>query len=419
MPWMRIMGAGMVKMKVLISLLVLIVALPFIVNIPDTQLLEKARNIIVAQPQHIGPEKDNGFYALLGFEAPVGKDIHEAGKDVSRVYSLSQSAKPPSFEFSLHRNRAPGPNVGRSSDVPRCIPEKDECLPYYSEKRALLTKLVDDNEVLLERYRSLNRYSSFQDTTKPAPWSPQIGVESGIFAGHLLTAGQAAILYSKGSVGEAFRLVVADIGLWRKILAGASDLPCKTYSLLALQLDYTLLGEMIDKAASRDKAFSIAENEGLLAPLSDKERSTDIVWDRQLQSLAWSLTNNRWPSKSGGGRQANISFLERFFCKRNATLNEAYNLFNLLKTMSVVEPAEVENIRVAFSNRLRSIAGFSPRLLYNPFGKRFLSSSFDERAGTLWNRDIHRLDQLIDRIRGKVKNRETRADERALTPAGA
>lgn len=412
---MRIMGAGMVK--VLIGFAVLIVVITFIVNIPDAPLLEKARNIIVAQPQHIGPEKDNGFYALLGFEAPVGKDIHEAGKDVSRVYSLSQSAKPPSFEFSLHRNRAPGPNVVRSSDVPRCIPEKDECLPYYSEKRALLTKLVDDNEVLLERYRSLNRYSSFQDTTKPAPWSPQIGVESGIFAGHLLTAGQAAILYSKGSRRAAVRLVVADIRLWRKILAGASDLPCKTYSLLALQLDYTLLGEMLDKSTSRDKAFPMVEEEELLAPLSAKERSTDMVWDRQLQSLAWSLINNRWPFESVG--QANISFLERFFCKHNATLNEAHSLFHLLKTMSVVEPAEVENIREAFSNQLGKIAAFSPRILYNPFGKRFLSSSFDERAGTIWNRDIHRLDQLIDRIRGKVKNRETRADERDLTPGGA
>ena len=99
-----------------------------------------------------------------------------------------------------------------------------------------------------------------------------------------------------------------------------------------------------------------------------------------------------------------MSFLDRWFCKSNATLNDAYAMFHLLKKLSTAEPDRVENAREDFSQRLGKIAKLSPYSLYNPLGKKFVSSSFDERAGVYWNRDIHSLDQLISGIRVKVEN---------------
>lgn len=389
-------------MRAAIGLVVFILVLPFIVNIPDAKLLDEARNIIVSPPQPLSPQEGNGFYALLGFEAPKGKDIYEVGKDAFAAYVRSQSGKTPSFEFSLREMMAPSPKMPAPDFIPNCVPEKGECLRYYSENEVPMLRLLEENELLLGRYRSLKKYAYFRDITKPAPWAPQIKVERGIFAGHLLAAGQAAILYRKGSREEAFRLLAGDIGLWRKLLAGASDLPCKTYSLLALRLDYSLLSEMVDKISKdKVKAASMIPDE-LLASLSVEERSTSMVWDNQFRALAWSLSNNRWPVEPG--HDAKMSFLERFFCKSNATLNEAYGMFHLLKDMSTVDPAEAENLGEAFSRRLGQKAKLSPYQLYNPLGKRFISSSFDDRTGVYWNRSIHSLDQLISQIRGKAKS---------------
>jgi len=199
---------------------------------------------------------------------------------------------------------------------------------------------------------------------------------------------------------EALQLLAKDISLWRKLLPGATELPGKTYSLLALRLNYSLLGEMFDKI-SKDKAAGIIQNE-LLAPLSIKERSTDMVWDRSFRALAWSLSNNRWPYESE--QDANISLLKRALIKRNATLNDAHEMFDLLKKLSTIEPDKVENLRKAFSQRLGEFSRLSLHKLYNPLGKQFIASSFDERAGVYWNRDIHALDQLISLVRDKVKN---------------
>jgi len=141
-------------------------------------------------------------------------------------------------------------------------------------------------------------------------------------------------------------------------------------------------------------------NWDVIAPLTPEEISTDVVWDRQFRALAWSLSKNRWPFDSD--QKELMSFLERWFCKSNATLNDAYAMFHLLKELSTVKPDKVESVRGAFSQRLGENAKLNPQKLYNPLGKIFISTSFDDRAGVYWNRDIHSLDQLISRTRDKI-----------------
>ena len=74
-------------MKKAIGLVVIILILPFIINIPDVRLRAEAEKIISSSPEAIKPQTNNGFYALLGFETPMGRDIYEAGKAVCAAYS--------------------------------------------------------------------------------------------------------------------------------------------------------------------------------------------------------------------------------------------------------------------------------------------------------------------------------------------
>jgi len=387
-------------MKKAIGLVVFVFIMPFIVNMPDEKLRDEAEKIISSQPKPLTPQTDNGFYALLGFEAPKGKGIYQAGKDMSDAYADSQEDRPAGM------GSRPREMIGLSQEmpdmdlIPKCIPEKQACLRYYSEKEEQLLRFLETCDSLLERYGSLKKYAFFQDMTKPGSSAQQMSLERGVFAGHLLTVAHAAHLFNRGNHGEAIQLLVSDIGLWRRILAGASDLSIKTSALLSLRLSHHLLDEMLQKQ-SKEVAAALIESP-ILASLSMEEKSTSLVWNRHFRELAWSLINNRWPPESEGEEE--MSFLERSFTKTNATLNEAYALFFLLEKLSTVEPEKVEDLRVTFSQRLEQVSKLSLRKLYNPLGKAFIASSFDERVGVYWNRDIHSLDRLITRVRSKVEH---------------
>jgi hypothetical protein len=157
---------------------------------------------------------------------------------------------------------------------------------------------------------------------------------------------------------------------------------------------------MLDKLSVREASVMVSRD--VIAPLTPEEISTDMVWDRHFRALAWSFSNNRWPF--GSLQEANMSFFDKWFCKPNATLNDAYALFQLLKELSTVEPGKVEIAREAFSQQLGEIAKLSPYKLYNPIGKIFVSTAFDDRAGVYWNRDINSLDRLISQTRIKAEN---------------
>lgn len=389
------------QVKKIILIVVALIILPFIINIPDETLNNDAQKLLDANAVPIEPQSGNGFFAVLGFEAPENKDIYEVGREAFFAYTESQQDIPPRLELSLQEFVGSSAEMPGRGQVPEYSPEKKQaCLDFYTEKKDELDRLREDNGLLLARYNSLNDYNFFQNIAKPAPWAPVVRMEGPIFAGHLLTAANAAILFNQGRHTEAVRILDSNIILWRKLLAGASDLPGKTYALLALRLNYSLLEEMLDKL-STDEA-SVIMNRDVIAPLTPEEISTDVVWDRHFQALAWSLSNNLWPFESS--QEANMSFLDRWFCKSNATLNDAYSMFHLLKKLSTVEPDKVEIVREDFSERLGGIAKLSPYKLYNPLGKNFVSSTFDYRAGVYWNRDIHSLDKLISRARVRVTN---------------
>jgi len=386
-------------MKKIIGIVIFVLILPSIINIPDETLSDEAKKLIDAIPASQNPNPDNGFYALLGFEAPAGKDIFEAGTQAAIAYSDSQNSDPPRFEYSLREVIGTPAKMPGRSGIPECFPDKEKsCLDYYVGKKPQLERLLKDNTLLIERYEGLNKYTIFQDTMKPAPWAPLVRLEGPIFAGHLLTVANATILIIEGSSKEALRILVSDIVLWRKLLAGASDLPGKTYAFLALRLTYSLLEEMLGRI-SKDEA-SIIFDRNVLADLTSREISTDGVWNRHFQALSWSLSNDRWPFESGP--EAQMSFLNRWFTKSNATLNDAYETFLLVKMLSIADPDKVENLHESFSNHLKEISKINLSNLYNPLGKLFVSTSFDDRAAFHWNQNIHSLDQLIHRIRSKM-----------------
>lgn len=386
-------------MKKILVILFFILILPFIINIPDESLTKDAQTLINDIPHSQKPMTDNGFYALIGFEAAVGKDIYEAGKQAYTAYARSQDNVPPDYEFSIETVIGPRPELPEPNLIPRCKPEKHDCLDFYFQKEETLLYLMLQNALLLERYESLNKFTFFQNDFKPTPWTPLIRLEKAILSGHLLTVGKASVLFNKNNYKEAFELLLTDIALWRKLLTGASDLPGKIYSSLALRMNYSLLEEMLDKLPSGETYMTM--NRDVIAPLTTEEISTDLIWDRRFRELAWSLSNNLWPYEYE--QEANMSFLERWFCKSNATLNDAYDMFYLLKQLSTVEPDKIEDVRKIFSQHLAKTAKLNLQKIYNPLGKNFVSVSFDDRAGTNWNKDIRSLDELIGRIRDKVE----------------
>ena len=89
-------------MKTAIGLVIFILILPFVVNIPDAQLGDDAQKLLNVQTAPLKPRTDNGFYALLGLEARLGKNIYEAG-NLNYTYTIRDAEPTVHLYFALKR----------------------------------------------------------------------------------------------------------------------------------------------------------------------------------------------------------------------------------------------------------------------------------------------------------------------------
>ncbi len=381
--------------KIILAVLSGLLLLPFAVNITDEELESGPNKILNSSQPSMTSTNENGYFALLGFEAPVGKDIVEAGKRVYFAYSNSQVGESPQAALSLEAAAGPSPYMIRPHEIPRCSSDQSGCLEMYLGKQRQVEDLLSENALLLDRYRSLYDYSIFQDLSTPAPWAPKVNLGGAIYGGHNLILAETALLFNGKEEDKALQSLVTDALLWRKILTGVVDIQGKDYALSALQSNYQLLNEMIAALPAGEAKRSIDSR--ILQPLSHQEKSQDLAWDREFISLAVSLHHQQWPHKEP--EEAGISILENYFLKQKATLNDAYEMFQIMKRIAPMTPEDYKRNRDGtFQKRLEEARLIRFNLLYNPLGKRFVAKMFYKGAVDVWNRRINELNEMIRRI---------------------
>jgi len=110
------------------------------------------------------PAERNGFFALLGLDAPAGQDPAEAGRRRWAAGSTASTAPP---EAGALRWPAPGPDDPASSW--HCRADAQDCLARWSEQAAALQALMREHAVLGERCEALASPGFAIDELRPEP----------------------------------------------------------------------------------------------------------------------------------------------------------------------------------------------------------------------------------------------------------
>lgn len=355
----------------------LLVALAFAINWRDEPLTPQARALLAPPPNPLKPD-DNIYLAMAGFTAPSGASMIAAGQSRIGLYNehLDAVLHDPSAQavdsLTLNDPRALS-FQGQANFVQPLSGSLWEEVPAH---RAQIEALTVQNGELYERYLALDRLSGYYETARPSWLAPHIFVPTGV---RFLFLENTVLRLRAGSVREqraALDELIADVGLWRRVLTGEGPLIAKMLALAYLESDYLVLADMIaDPHSAVPLGPDDADNAAPLFALKDFDLASAFAAEFRLQAAVLEQTDYLYtigwspePARTGAPRRWTDrlgSEVSSHFLKLNATVNLFAQQAQRLMAIRPGPGVAAANKKLADS----SLSAWSLIGAYNPIGK--------------------------------------------------
>ncbi len=228
----------------IVALGVLAFAALWLVNLHDEPLGEQAR-AMRQPPAHRLPDEQNLYLAFMGAHAPAGvvPTIAGAARVAAVNRELERLALDPDPHFSPPDDDPAA--VAFEGKVPVCGRIDDACWRDAPGQATALAALLAANREPVARYRALWTLPGYEDTSVPdlmlsgGATIPAFGDE----ARKWVIADLAVRLRSSPPAGQAdaLRDLMADLAMWRRVLAGSGNLIASMVALARVHADEQLL----------------------------------------------------------------------------------------------------------------------------------------------------------------------------------
>lgn len=264
----------------------LLFALVFAINWRDEPLTPQARALLAPPPNPLKPD-DNIYLAMAGFTAPSGTSVIAAGQARIGHYNehLEAVLHDPSAQaidsLTLQDPHALG-FQGQAEFVQPLSGSLWEEVPPHREQ---IEALAVENGELYQRYLALYRLPGYFETARPSYLAPAIFVPTEVRYLFL----EATVLRLRGGGAREQRAalddLIADIGLWRRVLTGQGLLISKMLALAYLESDYLVLGDMIaDPHSTVPSGPDDADNAAPLFALRDFDLGSAFAAEFRVQA---------------------------------------------------------------------------------------------------------------------------------------
>lgn len=252
---------------VMLSILVLLV----LINAFDEKVAPEVEQLVSA-PLATVPQSENAYFALFGFQAPSGEDMHVRGVEMVAVYEKAIQADPnsqaiPSPDTMLGEKRLQF--VGNDKDLCRSSLDTNHCVAYYIGRSADTTRILADNKLMLDRYLQLTGYPHFQEILPPVVATPMVHI-SPMRTAHQLLLAKIAMYVKNGATSGALAMIRRDTVFQRRIAAESTTMIGKLSAFSLLSADMRALSEIISMQKLTPADIAVANN--ILQPLTDQER---------------------------------------------------------------------------------------------------------------------------------------------------
>ncbi len=400
-------------------ILAILVLLP-VINAFDEKIAPEVAGLGSVPPAPIA-QGENAYFALFGFQAPSGEDMHARGVKMVAEYEKIIHADPnsqtiPSPDAMLGEKRLQF--IGGDKDLCRNSPDPHKCLAYYLGRSADTVRVLADNKLMLDRYLRLTGYPHFQETLPPVTATPVILSSSPMRTAHQLLLAKIAMYVKSGKTSDALAMIRRDTVFLRRIAAEGNTLLGKLIAFSFLSADMRALSEIISMQKLTPADIAVANN--ILRPLSEQERSLarafqfEARYNRNLLSTmardgnASILQGPSDPTKSDVpgvvGRWGQPLF--RLFFKPNATFNIAGKTFIDVIALDAMKGPDymvrLKERRGLTAERERSRIRLD--MVYNPVGKFIVDAALPGFYG--YSSRGHNLDGLVRLVALKVLLKE-------------
>ena len=352
-------------------------ALVFAINWRDEPFTPRARALLAAPANSLRPD-DNIYLAMAGFSAPSGASVFTTGESRIEHYNehLEAVLHDPSAQ-ALDSLTLKDPHAlefqGQAEFVQPLTGSLWEQVPPHRSEIEALTVL---NGELFERYLALERLPGYFETARPSYLAPAVFVPTEV---RYLFLEEAVLRLRGASAREqrsALDQLIADVGLWRRVLTGQGLLISKMLALAYLESDYLVLADMIaDPHSAIPLGPEDADNAAPLFALRDfdlgpafaaefRVQASLLEQTQYLYTIGWTPAAARtgaprlWTDRLG-------SEISAHFFKLNATVNLFAQQAERLMALAPGPGVAAADKKLADS----SLSAWSLLGAYNPIGR--------------------------------------------------
>ena len=385
---------------VLLSLLMLVPVVFFAVNWADEELSPEGQALLRGPAARVA-DADNGYFVLLGMDAPADANALEAGRKVQATRERMYQEDPLRQSFA-----SPGlpPVAGTSPDLGfekvRCAMQGGNCVGRYLASAVLVREQLQVHAVALGRYRQMMGLAGYEERTIPSPFAPLLNYEVLSRAAELQLAG-AVLDIREGREQEGLATLAAEITYHRRLLATAGLLT-RMVSAALLRRDFRVLSEVIE---SRPDLVQSQQEllRPLLAPLNQQENDLRPAMAAEARSAATMLnlmleTMKRQGIDKGDARSGRgEDWFSRKVYLPNSSINALVPYWSAVAELVHGSPAGYEERKQQYAQspatRRKKPFAFDWTYVRNPMGKIMSAFAKPDVADNIER--VHDLDGYI------------------------
>ena len=355
---LRIVAA---TLGVLVLLFVVLIAVNLIDQSPQPALIEA-----IAEPATTIPPDKNGYFHLVGLDAPADKLPNFWGQE--RIFTLEGTRKDLPVAGTLEFLGAPVV----------CDLDQMDCLETARTKRADLETWLAANTEMMARYEAAAAYENINETYRPrsfdspAPsFNPVRQAQAGRFA-------KAALLAEDGDFAGALAILETEIALHRRLARGSKLITTKLASVALLSKDYLFISELMQRDGAKlaaDRAL-MDRVERMIAPLNAQEQDLGASIRNEMREYTEMI--KLLPELTASGKHPVGLLTEEpgvldpqlaKILRPNATANLFYQKYQALEPVLRADAVHFIEERERYRRTVDALDDFGFGIVYNPIGK--------------------------------------------------
>jgi hypothetical protein len=347
------------------------------VLLSDEALNPDAKLVLEAEPR-IAPEQ-NAFYALWGFKASPELDAFEVGKQI--VSAQAAALRSGGFTATFAPNAYWGTKPLQDNSMPlrycKGMSEKQSCLTALGENRKVIETKLREQDLYVQRYRALRRYTQYEDAMAPTHNMPVLPWQTVTKVGELVDAKIVFAMTEPPKRAAALAELDAEIVLWKTISRDASTILSRLMATAQLGRKYRLASELLTEYPQianehRDIVAKITQ------PLTLEDINMQRMFEGEFRYTALAVHSVRYDANINSAGAAELSVRPAWLAapweavtyKRNATINMQHRDMTASGNFYSQSAGEILTQQSEFSEKLNHYKPFRPSTwLYNPAGK--------------------------------------------------